>query len=235
MPEGVNVLVQDGFATLDFVDPKLKGPALDKLLQFGGPATIQCDTRSGPRKRYIVPEGNAREVGLLDEDNEVDSLPSGRGTSGTDSTGMVNPEGYTVAGQAHGPVLRQGTYRGGDNGNIDTVGSDPLPADIAATPHSDLVAQVGGVHLDHQPSGIKPGSVPAADNASAYIGMQGTGSVSESAVAPSVPEATKPYPDGDPAESWTRAELDAYAEIVKKIDTTGLGKKAEVVKAINAA
>lgn len=66
MPQGVNVEVADGQATIDFVDRSLRGPGLAALLAIGGPETISVDTRSGPRFLYTVPEGNAREAGLLD-------------------------------------------------------------------------------------------------------------------------------------------------------------------------
>jgi len=66
MPEGVISEVRDGFATIEFTDPALKGPALSRLLAAGGPASIQTLTREGSHRRYRVPEGNAAEAGLLD-------------------------------------------------------------------------------------------------------------------------------------------------------------------------
>ncbi|UBF41618.1 hypothetical protein SEA_ANARQUE_15 [Gordonia phage AnarQue] len=72
MPEGIIAEVEDGFATIDFVDRSLRGPGLSKLLEFG-PETVETLTRSGPRRVYRVPEGNAREVGLLDAASEADA------------------------------------------------------------------------------------------------------------------------------------------------------------------
>lgn len=66
MPAGVEVLLDDGFATIDFVDRSLRGPGLQKLLDVGGPETIETLTREGPRRTYRVPAGNAAEAGLLD-------------------------------------------------------------------------------------------------------------------------------------------------------------------------
>ncbi|KAB7761183.1 hypothetical protein [Mycolicibacterium mucogenicum] len=68
MPAGVEVVVDEGFATIDFVDATLRGPGLAKLLEIGGPETIEPLTREkgAERKLYRVPEGNAREAGLLD-------------------------------------------------------------------------------------------------------------------------------------------------------------------------
>lgn len=231
MPAGVNVVIDQGFAIIDFVNPKLRGPGLIELLRVGGPATIQSDSRRGPRKVYIVPEGNAREAGLLDEDNVVDALPP-KGTSAGDATGMVNPTTPTVAGQVHGPVLRQGTYRGGDTGNIDTAASDPVPADVAAPAHTEVIAQVKEAAVGGPvPQGIEPGSVPAPETSPAYIGMRGTpfGTVQE----PSAPKTDAAYPEGEPSQKWNRKQIDAYAKEVKGIDTTDLPDKAAALAALS--
>jgi len=66
MPYGLNVTVADGFAELEFTDPRLQATALGVLLEIGGPETIETST-GGRRRTYIVPEGNAREAGLLDD------------------------------------------------------------------------------------------------------------------------------------------------------------------------
>lgn len=68
MPAGI-IATDDGngFVTLDFVDKSLRGPALAKLVEIGGAATIETVTRVGPRRQYRVPAGNAAEAGLLDE------------------------------------------------------------------------------------------------------------------------------------------------------------------------
>lgn len=67
MPAGVDVLVEDGYATIAFIDSSQKGTALSRLLAIGGPAAIEVLTREGPRRAYRVPECNARAAGLLDE------------------------------------------------------------------------------------------------------------------------------------------------------------------------
>ncbi|UVT31445.1 endonuclease VII [Mycobacterium phage Sejanus] len=66
MPEGVNVVVEDGFATVEFVDKKLGGPALAKVFAQGTPPEL-VEKRTRPRVTYTMPEGNARAAGLLDE------------------------------------------------------------------------------------------------------------------------------------------------------------------------
>lgn len=75
MPEGIIAEVDEGFATIDFVDRSLRGPGLQKLIEIGGGASVDVLTRSGPRKKYRVPEGNAREAGLLDEAAPADTAP----------------------------------------------------------------------------------------------------------------------------------------------------------------
>lgn len=70
MPDGVLVTVVDGMAAVEFLDPALRGPGVASLIEFGGAATVEKRTRP-PRPVYIVPEGNARAVGLLDGDAEA--------------------------------------------------------------------------------------------------------------------------------------------------------------------
>lgn len=66
MPAGIDVFIEDGFATVDFVDRTKRGPGLAALLAVGGPELIETMTRTGPRTLYRVPEGNARAAGLID-------------------------------------------------------------------------------------------------------------------------------------------------------------------------
>ncbi len=80
MPDGIVATVEDdGFATLDFVDQSLRGPSLATLLNIGGPDSIETLTRRGPRRLYRVPEGNAREAGLIDKRKAHPSAPAGAG------------------------------------------------------------------------------------------------------------------------------------------------------------
>ena len=72
MPAGIIATVDNGFATLDFVDKSLRGPALAELVEIGGPASIETITRDGPRRKYRVPAGNAQAAGLLDGDEVGD-------------------------------------------------------------------------------------------------------------------------------------------------------------------
>lgn len=81
MPEGVSTFVdENGNAHVSFPDVSLRPAAISRLLATGAP--IEVDT-SGKRRSYIVPEGNAREAGLLDvaEDDDEGSDDAPAGTS----------------------------------------------------------------------------------------------------------------------------------------------------------
>lgn len=118
MPEGIVVEVDEGFATLDFVDQSLRGLSLHKLLEIGGPATIETITRKGPRRLYRVPEGNAREAGLLDEPSQArglnaDGSPSENATGGSGTTTATvdvgaNDTGFAAKLKAADPNVNPG-------------------------------------------------------------------------------------------------------------------------------
>jgi hypothetical protein len=73
MPEGVNVEVDEGYARISFPDASKRGPALSALLKTGAPIQV----RTGNKNRvYVVPEGNARDAGLLDAPKKVVPPPA---------------------------------------------------------------------------------------------------------------------------------------------------------------
>jgi hypothetical protein len=69
MPIGIEASIEDGFATIDFIDRSLVGPSLEALRQAGSKVTKE--TRVGPRARYTMPEGDARAAGLIDGDTDL--------------------------------------------------------------------------------------------------------------------------------------------------------------------
>lgn len=108
MPAGIEVVVEEGFATIDFVDGTLRGPGLAKLLEVGTPPeAIEKLTREGPRAVYVVPEGNAREAGLLDEVDDDDQLPAGMTdeTTGDDGSVTALPPAEPVSTDADGTAI----------------------------------------------------------------------------------------------------------------------------------
>ncbi|MCV7424347.1 hypothetical protein H7K45_27750 [Mycobacterium yunnanensis] len=75
MPQGVEVFVEGGVATVEFVDREKRVDGLNALLQAGG-QQVRKVTR--PRQAYVVPEDVARAAGLLDDavDDDADTPPS---------------------------------------------------------------------------------------------------------------------------------------------------------------
>lgn len=79
MPAGVDVIVDGGVATIDFVDRSLLGPGLAKLLSVAPAELVHKRTRGGPRPTYVVPEEYARAAGLLD-DADIKPAPADSGS-----------------------------------------------------------------------------------------------------------------------------------------------------------
>ncbi|QGH75264.1 hypothetical protein I5G61_gp16 [Mycobacterium phage Quesadilla] len=329
MPEGILATVDDGFATIDFVDPALRGPALAQLVELGGASSIETITRVGPRRQYRVPEGNAREVGLLDEatgehargavdHSEEDAAldPEGGvrgaftpGNAGVDTGAAAalkaaNPNtnatpanagdwhtptaeytsenkyvGTTSAAEeralAPSPFTGSATSHGGSNAAetpthrevIDRVKefkqANPKGAPRGeAAPHAPVQALNTGLKDRDSALADDPGARPDEGGAvrgttystpqsqraeGAQISQEARGgsraaevpgaadSGSQEAAGGTTPPDTEDvveYPEGEPSDKWRRDELDAYALKVKSLDTSGLGSKAEVLKAI---
>lgn len=76
MPEGVEVDVEDGVATVVFPDLATRGPLLGGLIAAVGPENVQKVTR--PRVGYRVPESVARAAGVLDEAVDAPSVDEGK-------------------------------------------------------------------------------------------------------------------------------------------------------------
>ncbi|AKF14277.1 hypothetical protein SEA_VINCENZO_15 [Mycobacterium phage Vincenzo] len=91
MPAGIIATVDNGYATIDFVDPALRGPALQELIEIGGPASVETITRDGPRRKYRVLVGNAQTAGLLDGDEVGDVWSAGRDTGAAAATVAADP------------------------------------------------------------------------------------------------------------------------------------------------
>lgn len=182
MPEGVIATVDGGFATLDFVDTSLRGPALDKLLDIGGPGTIETLTRvkGSPRRQYRVPEGNAREAGLLDggEGSGYVSRPdTGAAAALAAAGGNVNPGEYGE--DWHTPVGEHSSANAyvGQTANEDVLQASrgavsPVTANQNAevgegfggsaspTPHRELIGHVLDNSDQRAVGGVQPVRTP---------------------------------------------------------------------------
>lgn len=104
MPEGIIATVDGGYATLDFTDKSKRGPALAALIESGGPGIVETISRSGPRRKYRVPEGNARELGLIDDETEGAVYSAGHDTGSAARLSESDPQAGLDGGDVSRPV-----------------------------------------------------------------------------------------------------------------------------------
>ena len=289
MPAGIEAVIEDGFATLDFTDRSLVGPSLEKLRLAGSKVTKE--TRTGPRARYTMPEGDAIAAGLLDgatlrpdhlsygDSGFAESLqsvgnagarpeaPTSRNlyvgaTPAADVMAVPGPS-TTVGGSLpsgaviapiHGSIKKYGDYSlpqphepadcthpgdgSGDiaDGVIDFVEPTRIHSKAPKRPPTTtgvtLDVPAGASVVDPNSPGANavwptpmptvPPVAPGAVTAPAPAG----------AAAKSAPGTPLTISSSDP--SWTVAELKAYAA-ENNIDLAGATKKADILKAIEAA
>jgi hypothetical protein len=248
MPKGVDVIVENGLATIDFVDKATRNAGLAALLANTPAELVEKLTRSGPRATYRVPEGNARAAGLLDtpvvalqtgDTGHAAALAAADPNDG--STHWHNPQ-ITVAGHAH--------VAGRDGVNAHIQGplrpNKPVAESVPGVPVSAVSAGPGLAAwveskvprpADYAPRPTEhpvPGEMATI---ASVVNAPSPKKVSKpktqaTADAPAEPQEGKPYPDGEPSDKWKRPELDAYAWAKKRLDTSELPSKTAVLEAI---
>jgi hypothetical protein len=231
MPEGVITEVVDGFATIDFLDSSLRGPALNRLLAVGGPGSIQTVTREGPRRKYRVPEGNAKDAGLLDSPGDVVRGDQGYAQALAEATQQVKDEAIrpptpTSAGNTYSGQTTFDEARATDH-VYSTLTPGSGTGELYPPPHGDVINTVAAAAVEHPHAVPAPVVVRPAAVSVDFVGAGSTGLTGpvETASEPEVPE-------GEPSENWKRDELDAYARS-KGLDTADLPNKHAVLEAIN--
>lgn len=148
MPNGIETFVDDGFATVDFVDPSLRGPGLAKLSSIGGPESVETITRDGPRRKYRVPEGNAREAGLIDGATDIahprGDLKFAQALADADPIadgGQFRPDMPTVKGANDAGPVEQAQVA--SNTSVSTTEADAAaPAEAVAPLHAEVIKAV---------------------------------------------------------------------------------------------
>lgn len=145
MPKGIEVVVDGGFATIDFVDRSLRGSGLNRLLQATPPEMVETLSRSGPRRQYRVPEGNAREAGLLDVP-AVDALASGD-TGFAEALASASPAGARPTPTTAKDRAYVGTTPAQEASDVTHVATTLVPGSgmsTAAVPpvHTDVIEHV---------------------------------------------------------------------------------------------
>lgn len=204
MPAGIIAHVENGDAILEFVDRSLKGPALEALLDIGGPGSIKVDTRTGPRRRYIVPVGNAEAADLLDGDEVAPLKTAGVGTGASAALVAADPNAPGNGDDWHTPVEANSSEH----------------AYVGTTKPTGQ----SGVQFSQFPDSGTGGLNPAPTHADIIKHVRGGGAE----------EAGQEWPDGEPSLAWSRSELNAYAAHLGVENPAGLANKEAVLDAILA-
>ena len=251
MPTGVETFVDgEGFAVLDFVDPARRGPALAKLIEIGGPESIETITRDGPRRKYRVPEGNASAAGLID--SPVKATAHGD-LKFAQALARENPQDNP---RTHRPDLPDGRYGRVEpvaqkavlsNQSISTTeGGEGPPAEAVAPTHTEVIAKIQadrnrGYHDREARRSELDTPVRFSGNPTiaSQTGALATDPQSRAGVTvrrpPAELGAINPRYGGPPSKAWTRAQIDAHAADVHGIDTTGAATKQEALDQIEGA
>lgn len=121
MPQGVEVFVEGGVATVEFVDPEKRNAGLNALLRAGGQSVGKV-TR--PRPAYVVSEDVARAAGLLDDaSNGPSDEAFANGTDTIDDQSTTPPDGALPIVEAAGTgVENHGTEAPADGTFTELVG-----------------------------------------------------------------------------------------------------------------
>lgn len=245
MPEGIVATVDDGFATLDFVDVSLRGPSLRALIDIGGAESIETITRVGPRRMYRVPVGNAVQAGLIDGNEGPAVRSAGHDTGAAAALKAADPNTNPGPDGAnwHHPVDQYtsanayvGTTSAADERALapppqqfpDAVGSSHGGGNAGEVPpHRDVIDYVKGVEDARRGAGDTP---PDPDPGNGDGDGDGGAGAQGMSVAGG-PVAGGNYPDGEPSEDWKRSEIDAYAA-AHGIDTSHAPNKAAALDMI---
>jgi hypothetical protein len=262
MPEGIAVQIVDGYATIA-PDPDKINDVVTALLATTPAELIETNTRSGPSVQYVVPEGNAREAGLIDEASlaaaVLDQTDLGPAVALVDADPNAEHNDDTDWHQPV-PTVEDAAYVAGRNGENGIL-SGPLHVYEPSTfvpPRPEAAEET----IEELRARVQAGSVQPADYApkpSTPVGRRvPTGQATVASVitdtpvlsqqqtdpesAPLVPLPESPviesesitYDDGFPDADWTRKALDGYA-LARGIDAKSLPNKQAVLDAINAA
>lgn len=177
MPEGIIATVDGGYATLDFVDRSLKGPSLDKLIEAGGPGIVETISRSGPRRKYRVPEGNAREAGLIDDDVEGAVYSAGHDSGNAERLQAANAEAIEVGAVTRPDAPTSANAYVGQTTAAEERELAPPPQQVAdavtegfggrnaaqTTPHVDVISTVLDASTVRAVGGVQPVNTPTPD------------------------------------------------------------------------
>jgi len=253
MPADIAVLVENGFATIDFMTREARQSGLASLVAHTPPDLIEKLTRSGPRAQYRVPLGNAQDAGLVDDVSLVDSLPDRDDLGFADALVAAHPndnpgdwhqENPNVAVEAfvadrdHQDATISGPLRP-NKPVAETVPGPPAGADISTADLQKLVKANTPQPADY--ASAKPDKDDRVPNAHATIASVVSTDTKPAnpfqrkdvpaASAPPVAPAAEP---GEPSEKWTVPKLRQFATD-HGIDLGEATLKADIVAVIKVA
>lgn len=169
MPVGIDVFVEDGFATIDVVDPTLRVSTLNALLAATPVNLIQKLTRSGPRRQYRVPLGNATAAGLIDGSNSLDELTDRKDLGFAADLVAADPWGEQPTGFGEWKTQLPDVSETGYVASPTTVGPVTV-ADMTAAPQ-DANAIIEGPLRPNKPAATD-GPQPPAQAAETTVKLQ---------------------------------------------------------------
>lgn len=250
MPEGIAVEIDNGFAVIA-PDPAHRQEALAALLAVTPAELVEKLTRSGPHVQYRVPEGNAREAGLLDG---ASATPLQRADLGfADALVAADPNAHGEDHWHHQQITVAGNAyvagRDGANGAIQgplrpnkPEGTPPPPPEGATLTAAQLQAYVkdnSPQPADYAPERATPAAQRSPSGQATIASVISTavqavsGTVAE-AIADAVEASTVGYDDGLPDADWSRSALDAYAAGIG-LDPKEFKNKPALLAAIRSA
>ena len=150
MPAGIIATVDNGFATLDFIDGSKRGPALAAIIEEAG-NIVETITRDGPRRKYRIPAQLAEDLGLIDGDEGPRVWSAGADTGAAARTVAsdpnVNPGGgenwhtptdqYTSANKYVGKVSNAAVLH--NRGQVFTGTASSFGGHAVAPTHRELI------------------------------------------------------------------------------------------------
>lgn len=251
MPEGIAVEIENGFATIA-PDPGKVNEVLTSLLAVTPAELIEQNTRSGPGIQYVVPEGNAREAGLVDEVS-LDAAVLDRADLGyADALQEADPNAHDDHWHQPTVSVEGNVYVAGRDGANGAL-SGPLhvggPSDYVVPRHPAAEETIEELRQRIADSTINPADyaprrgvdvdsrVPLGKATIASVvtdAVQQVTQAAQDAIEKVAAEGGRNYDDGKPDADWTRKALDDYAAKIG-LNPKNYGKKDDILAAIRDA
>jgi len=148
MPKGVEVLIENGFATVSARSRAVRNDVLKAILEHTPAELIRKNTRSGPFTTYTIPVGNAEAAGLIDG-NVVSELIDRSDLHFAEELAAANvQDGQDWEWHNPQPTVKGSAYVGGRDGANGAI-SGPLRPNkpVASAPEPPAGASITSANL----------------------------------------------------------------------------------------